>query len=307
MLPALPTGMQWKSGASPSTSTISNAAGLLALDPVRVDRVDHRHRRPLAELADDGQGLVEVAPDLEHPGAVDEGLGQLAEGDVAVGDEHGAGQAGPGGVGGGRGRGVARGGAHDRLRPLLHRLGDGHGHAPVLERAGRVGPSTLSYTSAPTRSESRGAGSRGVPPSSRVTTGVAAVDRQELPVLLDDAAPAGRRRSWAVARPPGAGRRSAPPRRAGATRARRLHVALAGRVGDEDQPGRRRRLRRSSSCSMDRMDTPWSPSTPATAASTPGRSTTSRSGSSRLAARRSAGCGRVGARVAGAPCRPARL
>ena len=36
-------------------------------------------------------------------------------------------------------------------------------------------PSTLSHTSAPTRSDSRGAGTRGVPPSSRVTTGVLSV------------------------------------------------------------------------------------------------------------------------------------
>ena len=83
--------------------------------------------------------LVEVAAHLEHPGAVHEGLGQLAQGDVALGDEHHAGQAGPRRVGGRRGRGVARRRAHDRLGALLDRLGDGHGHAAVLERPGRVG------------------------------------------------------------------------------------------------------------------------------------------------------------------------
>ena len=36
-------------------------------------------------------------------------------------------------------------------------------------------PSTLSQTSAPTRSERRGAGTSGVPPSSSVTTGVVSV------------------------------------------------------------------------------------------------------------------------------------
>ena len=36
-------------------------------------------------------------------------------------------------------------------------------------------PSTFSHTSAPTLSERRGAGSSGVPPSSRVTTGVRSV------------------------------------------------------------------------------------------------------------------------------------
>ena len=44
MLPALPTGIARTSGARPRSSQISNAAGLLALDPVRVDRVDERDR-----------------------------------------------------------------------------------------------------------------------------------------------------------------------------------------------------------------------------------------------------------------------
>ena len=35
-----------------------------------------------------------------------------------------------------------------------------------------LAPSTLSHTAAPTRSDSRGAGTSGVPPSSSVTTGV---------------------------------------------------------------------------------------------------------------------------------------
>ena len=35
-----------------------------------------------------------------------------------------------------------------------------------------LAPSTLRYTSAPTRADSSGAGSSGVPPSCRVTTGV---------------------------------------------------------------------------------------------------------------------------------------
>ena len=38
-----------------------------------------------------------------------------------------------------------------------------------------LAPSTFSQTSAPTRSERRGAGTSGVPPSSRVTTGVRSV------------------------------------------------------------------------------------------------------------------------------------
>ena len=48
-----------------------------------------------------------------------------------------------------------------------------------------LAPSSFNKTLAPTRSDSRGAGSSGVLPSSRVTTGVASDDREELPVLLD--------------------------------------------------------------------------------------------------------------------------
>ncbi len=118
-------------------------AGLLALDAERVDRVDDRQRSPLTQLSDDPEGVVEVAADLEDAGAVDQGLGELAEGDVAVGDQHGAGEAGACRVGGGRGAGVAGAGAHHGLRPVLDGLGDGQGHAAVLERAGGVGPLDL--------------------------------------------------------------------------------------------------------------------------------------------------------------------
>ena len=110
---------------------------LLTLDPVGVDGVHHRDRGLVAQATHDGQSFVEVATDLQHLGAVDESLGQLAQGDVTFGDEHGTGEPGPGGVGGGRGRGVARRGADDGLGPLLQRLGDGQGHAPVLEGARR--------------------------------------------------------------------------------------------------------------------------------------------------------------------------
>ena len=41
----------------------------------------------LADLAGDGEGVVEVAVDGEDLRAVSDGLGELALGDVAVGDE----------------------------------------------------------------------------------------------------------------------------------------------------------------------------------------------------------------------------
>ena len=153
---------------------------LLALDAVRVDRVDDRDRRPLAQLAHECRGVVEVAADLQHRGAVDERLGQLAERDVALGDEHRARQAGPGRVGGGRRRRVAGERAHHRLGAFLDRLGDGQRHAPVLERAGGVDALELQVDvgadplGQPRRRQQRRA------PSSRVTTGVLGRHRQEL-------------------------------------------------------------------------------------------------------------------------------
>src|SRR5436309_2935271 len=67
---------------------------LLTLEPVGVHGVDQRDGVLGGQLPDDGEGLVEVALDLDHLGPVDQRLGQLAEGDVALGDEHGADDAG---------------------------------------------------------------------------------------------------------------------------------------------------------------------------------------------------------------------
>ena len=105
MLPALPTGRQWMSGASPSASTTSNARGLLALDAGRVDRVDELDRVGLGELAREGQAVVEVAVDLQQGRAVGDRLAELAHRDLAIGHEDGARHAGLGRV---RGRGGAR-------------------------------------------------------------------------------------------------------------------------------------------------------------------------------------------------------
>src|SRR5579862_6237772 len=100
-----------------------------------------------------------------------------------------------------------------------------------------LSPSNLSQTSAPTRSVSTGLWTRGVPPSSRVTTGVASVT--------------GRNSRYSSIRPRQPGRAMPsgsenPQQRADpgddVERAQfgqaRLHVALPGGVGDEDHSGR---------------------------------------------------------------------
>ena len=70
-------------------------ARLLSLYPLRVDRIDDRDRRVVGEVADDGEQLVEIPPNLEDPCAVHQGLRQLAQCDVALGDEDHAGEARP--------------------------------------------------------------------------------------------------------------------------------------------------------------------------------------------------------------------
>ena len=111
---------------------------LLALQAERVDAVDERDRVALDELAHERQRLVEVAAQRDHAGAVHQRLGELAGGDLALGDDHGAAQPAAGGVGGGARRGVAGRGADDGLGALAHGGADRAGHPAVLEGAGRV-------------------------------------------------------------------------------------------------------------------------------------------------------------------------
>ena len=112
--------------------------GLLALEAHRVDRVDQRDRVVLRQPARDVEAVVEVAADHDDLGAVHDGLGHLAGGDLALGDQHQRLEPGLGGVGRHRGRGVAGRGAHDGLGALVLGHRDGRGHAAVLEGAGRV-------------------------------------------------------------------------------------------------------------------------------------------------------------------------
>ena len=113
-------------------------AGLLALDAVVVHRVDEVHGVVRGELARDVEAVVEVALHLQELGVVRDRLAQLAHRDLALGHEHGGLDAGVRRVRRGRGRRVAGRGADDDLRAALDGLRDGHGHAAVLEGAGRV-------------------------------------------------------------------------------------------------------------------------------------------------------------------------
>src|SRR5690606_20792933 len=74
-------------------------AGLLALDTRRVHRVDQEYRVVLAELAGDLKAVIEIAVDLDDVRTVGDRLGHLAHGDLAIRYQHGALQAGLGGVG----------------------------------------------------------------------------------------------------------------------------------------------------------------------------------------------------------------
>ena len=90
MLPALPTGMH--SASSGVAELLEHLEGrrLLALEAERVDAVDQGDRVALGELAHELEGLVEVAAQRHDARAVHERLRELARGDLALGDDHGA-------------------------------------------------------------------------------------------------------------------------------------------------------------------------------------------------------------------------
>ena len=119
-------------GRPPQVLADLERGGLLALEPVRVDRVDERDRvlgpAPVSSRTI-AQRLVEVAVDGEHPRAGGLRLEQLAGRDLALGQDDDDLEPGRRAVRGRRGRGVAGGGADDRPGALLERLGDGHDHA----------------------------------------------------------------------------------------------------------------------------------------------------------------------------------
>ena len=112
----------------------------LALKPVGVEGIHQGDRVGVGHLPNDRQGPVEVALHRQHLGAIEQGLGQFSLGHVAIRNQHEGPHAAAAGIGGRGSRGVAGAGADHRLRAGLLGLGDGHGHAPVLEGAGGVEP-----------------------------------------------------------------------------------------------------------------------------------------------------------------------
>ncbi len=122
------------------TQRIADLEGrrLLTLDPHRVDGIHHLDQPRLAQLAHDPQGIVEIAADGHRRRPVHQRLSQLAQRDLTLRQQDDALQPGTGRIRRGRGRCVPRRGTHHRLRSTLQGLRDGHGHSPVLERAGRV-------------------------------------------------------------------------------------------------------------------------------------------------------------------------
>ncbi len=111
---------------------------LLALDPVRVERVDEHVRAALGELAGSCERLVEAAAHLEHPRADSARLGELRRRDRA----RRASARPPSARRAPRTppptRRCSRSTRRRRLAPVLDRLRDRDGHAAVLEAAGRV-------------------------------------------------------------------------------------------------------------------------------------------------------------------------
>ena len=113
--------------------------GLLAFEAEGVDAVDQVDAELAWRLAGRAAGVVEIAGDLDGEGAVVEGLGEFAVGDFAGADEDdGPHQAGGGAEHGQRSAGVAGGGAGGPPGADHAGVGEGGGHAVVLEAAGRI-------------------------------------------------------------------------------------------------------------------------------------------------------------------------
>ncbi len=125
--------------------------GLLAQDAPGVLGIEQGHAVVVGQVLHHLHAVVEHAGDLQHGGAVAQGLGQLLGRDLALGqdDHRGDGPAAVCGVERGRGRGVARGSAdREHLVPAVladQRLevAEGAGHAAVLEGGRGVLPVVL--------------------------------------------------------------------------------------------------------------------------------------------------------------------
>ena len=79
----------------------------------------------VGDLNDHGQRVVERAVDLDDLGAVGDRAGQFARRDLSLRDEHNGFHPGPGGVGRGRGSGIAGRGTDDSRGAASERFADG--------------------------------------------------------------------------------------------------------------------------------------------------------------------------------------
>ena len=186
--PALPTGIASASGGPPELLADLEGGRLLPLDPIRVDGVDQLDRVALGQLADDPERVVEVAADRDHARAVHQRLGELADRDLALGDDHGPAQSGPGRVGGGACGRVAGRRADHGLGAVLDGARDGNGHPAVLERAGRVGALDLQIHPGADALRDQRSGKQGRAALVERDDRVVLADRQVLAVFLDQAA-----------------------------------------------------------------------------------------------------------------------
>ena len=115
--------------------------GLLAGDAMWIDAVDEDRPRGstvLRQAAHEPQRVVEAALDRDDTSPAEERLHELSAGDAPGREDDDRLEAGRCRIGRGRRRRVPRGGADHGPGTLLERAGDGHDHAPILERSGRV-------------------------------------------------------------------------------------------------------------------------------------------------------------------------
>ena len=143
--------------------------GLLALEPVRVERVDEDVRAAGRELDRRLERLVEAAAHLQEPRARRLGPERACRARRRPREQHDCAQAGARGVGGSRGGRVAGRRADDRLRAALERLGDRDRHPAVLEaaRSGSLPPTSGRAHSRARRRAAARAGAASLPRRAR--------------------------------------------------------------------------------------------------------------------------------------------
>ena len=229
MLPALPTGQHVDvRGVAEGVDDLERRA-LLALDPRRVDGVDQGDRVVVGQLAGERAGSRRSCPSTCSSWApCATACASLPIAILPAGTSTAGVMPGLGGVGRGRGRGVAGRGADDGLRALVGGHRDGHRHPAVLERAGRVRA----------RRTSAAPGSRSAPRASRTRP---AACRPRTAMMTGASAGRGIRSRYSVMTPR-QGRR--PAATVGPMRRRAL-TAPSDHPHDPERPRRRSAARRS--------------------------------------------------------------